>query len=229
MCLQGIKKQISDRLDNCNKLINDNGFEFVDDCHYLEIDDITDYTLQNGNLNILQLNTSSLLNKQAKLQSLLNKLERSSEIHCFILCETWLTKETKNLFKLNNYTYVGTEHCNKKGGGVGFLIRNNVIIRDRADLQINSTTFEHHIIELKCRKRNILLVSLYCLPNTSVKSFHDEYKQLLNKLNEVTSCDVILGLDHNLDFLKSNNHKDTQNFIELNLEKNLLLCITRPT
>ena len=52
MCLQGIKKQISDRLDNCNKLINDNGFEFVDDCDYLEIDDITDYTLQNGNLNI---------------------------------------------------------------------------------------------------------------------------------------------------------------------------------
>ena len=72
-------------------------------------------------------------------------------------------------------------------------------------------------------------MSLYCPPNTSVKSFHDEYKQLLNKLNEVTSCDVILGLDHNLDFLKSNNHKDTQNFIELNLEKNLLLCITRPT
>ena len=72
-------------------------------------------------------------------------------------------------------------------------------------------------------------MSLYCPPNTSVKSFHDEYKKLLNKLNEVTSCDVILGLDHNLDFLKSNNHKDTQNFIELNLEKNLLLCITRPT
>ena len=123
------------------------------------------------------------------------------------------------MLKLNNYTYVGTEHCNKKGGGVGFLIRKNLIIRDRADLQINSTTFEHHIIELKCRKRNILLVSLYCPPNTSVKSFHDEYKELLNKLNEVTSCDVILGLDHNLDFLKSNNHKDTQNFIELNLEK----------
>ena len=107
---------MSDRLYNCNKLINDNGFEFVDDCHYLEIDDIIDYTLQNGNLNILQLNTSSLLNKQAKLQSLLNKLERSNEIHCLILCETWLTKETKNLLKLNSYTYVGTEHCNKKVG-----------------------------------------------------------------------------------------------------------------
>ena len=39
----------------------------------------------------------------------------------------------------------------------------------------------------------------------------------------------MIGTDHNLDFLKSGWHMDTQNFIELNLDSNLLPCITRPT
>ena len=36
-------------------------------------------------------------------------------------------------------------------------------------------------------------------------------------------------MDHNLDFLRSSWHMDTQKFIELNLDSNLLPCITRPT
>ena len=56
-----------------------------------------------------------------------------------------------------------------------------------------------------------------------------DYKQLVQNLNNVKNCDVIIGTDHNLDFLKSGWHMDTQNFIELNLDSNLLPCITRPT
>ena len=40
---------------------------------------------------------------------------------------------------------------------------------------------------------------------------------------------VVIGLDHNLDFLKSAVHKSTRNFIDLNLEHNLVQTITRPT
>ena len=36
-------------------------------------------------------------------------------------------------------------------------------------------------------------------------------------------------MDHNLDFLKHASHKRTQDFIELNLDSNLLPCITIPT
>ena len=41
--------------------------------------------------------------------------------------------------------------------------------------------------------------------------------------------DIILGMDHNLDLLKSNNHPETQTFIDLNFDNNLFPCITRPT
>ena len=40
---------------------------------------------------------------------------------------------------------------------------------------------------------------------------------------------VVLGLDHNLDFLKSAVHKGTHSFIDLNLEHDLVPTVTRPT
>ena len=88
---------------------------------------------------------------------------------------------------------------------------------------------EHHIIEVKCRCKNILLVSIYRPPNTLIPEFLNEYDSLLNKLNNITEYDVIIGLDHNLDFLESNNHRQTQKFIEINLDHNYLPCITKPT
>ena len=40
MCLQGIKKQISDCLKN-NELMNKESYDFVDHCDYLELESIT--------------------------------------------------------------------------------------------------------------------------------------------------------------------------------------------
>ena len=58
----------------------------------------------------------------------------------------------------------------------------------------------------------------------------DEYNNLLSKLHkESKSKRLILGMDHNLDFLKHSIHKQTQDFIELNLDNNLIPSITRPT
>ena len=228
MCLQGIKKQISDHLKN-NEIMNSETYDFVDHCDYLELENITPKTLPQDNLNLLQMNVRGLVGKQNKLQSLLDKLENNSDIHCLLLCETWLTEDTKKLISFNNHSFIGRERNTKKGGSVGFLLRKELIARKRDDLCIVSASFEHCIIELICRKRNILLVSLYRPPNTPVKAFLSDYIQLIQNLNSAKNSDVIIGMDHNLDFLKAGWHMDTQNFIELNLESNLLPCITRPT
>ena len=73
------------------------------------------------------------------------------------------------------------------------------------------------------------MVSAYQPPNTSVKKFQQDYEKLIKKLGENKNCDVIIGLDHNLDFIKCNSHIDTQKFLEFNLDSNLLPCIIRPT
>ena len=41
--------------------------------------------------------------------------------------------------------------------------------------------------------------------------------------------DRIIGIDHNLDFIKHSQHKDTENFINNMLDSSLFPCITWPT
>ena len=128
MCLQGIKKQVSDRLKN-NDIMNKESYDFVDHCDYLELENITSETLPKDNLNLLQINVRGLIGKQNNLQSLLDKLENNSNIHCILLCETWLNEDTKKSISFENHSFIGREHNTKKGGGVGFLLRNELIAR----------------------------------------------------------------------------------------------------
>ena len=56
-----------------------------------------------------------------------------------------------------------------------------------------------------------------------------EYKNSLDRLNNMKNKEIILGMDHNINFLKHDVHHKTQEFIELNLDMNLLPVITKPT
>ena len=59
--------------------------------------------------------------------------------------------------------------------------------------------------------------------------FNKEYnKYVVNQIKD-KDCEHIVGLDHNLDFLKSHKHLDTQDFIEINLDNGLIPCIDKPT
>ena len=88
---------------------------------------------------------------------------------------------------------------------------------------------EHCIVELKTDKRNILLVSAYRPPNTNARTFLSEYKKLLDRLKKQKDHEIVIGLDHNLDLLKSHLNQPTNDFIELNLDRELIPCITKPT
>ena len=88
---------------------------------------------------------------------------------------------------------------------------------------------EHCIVELKTNKRNILIVSAYRPPNTNARTFLTEYKKLLDRLKKQKDHEIVIGLDHNLDLLKSHLNQPTNDFIELNLDRELIPCITKPT
>ena len=40
---------------------------------------------------------------------------------------------------------------------------------------------------------------------------------------------IVIGLDHNLDFLKAHSHSQTNDFIQYNLDSGMMPVITRPT
>ena len=91
---------------------------------------------------------------------------------------------------------------------------------------------EHVVININMKNQNksLTLCSLYRAPNTNEHKFVEEYECLLKELYKMTaSKKSILGMDHNLDYWKHSKRKQTHDFIELNLDNNLIPSITRPT
>ena len=51
----------------------------------------------------------------------------------------------------------------------------------------------------------------------------------MNKFQPEELDRLMIGLDHNLDFLKHEKHRPTKDFIELNIDYHVLLSFTKPT
>ena len=176
-------------------------------------------------LNVMQLNIRGLLNKQDQLLPLLHE----HKVDIALLCETWLNNKTEQLIRLPNYKVYNTNQVDKIGGGVCVLSNKNLRSRSRPDLNVETTLFEHCVVELKTDTRNILLVSGYRPPNCNVRTFLKEYNTLIMSLKKNKHHEIIIGIDHNLDLLKANSHIQTSEFLESNLRKGLIPCISKPT
>ena len=85
------------------------------------------------------------------------------------------------------------------------------------------------MIELKTETTNLLLVSGYRPPNSNIKEFLRDYKLAVKTWQNLKHHELVIGIDHNLDFLKSDKHTQTQIFLELNLDSDMMPTITRPT
>ena len=152
----------------------------------------------------------------------------TNKVDVALLCETWLRKDTVKFVDIPHYTLISKERKGKKGGGVCILMRDDLKIRHRTDLEIDSNVLENVVAELKGDKDPIILASCYRAPNSCQTESLDCYNSLLSKLAK-QSKNVVIGLDHNLDLLKSSIHKNTHDFLKSNIERRLLPCITKPT
>ena len=197
----------------------------VYDCKYIESAIIPSPKNKQSDLRIMQLNVRGLLNKQDQL----NRLITETYAHIILLCETWLTKTKEKLINIPTHKLFAKHRADKIGGGVCILLDKSLRTRHRPDLEINSEMLEHTVSEIKTDKRNILLVSGYRPPNTNVRKFLKEYNDLIQQLNRQKGHEIIVGIDHNLDLLKSHQHQQTHDFLELNLKKNLMPTISKPT
>ena len=206
-----------------------------DKCDYVEIDGAANLNPNNYNLSILQLNIRSLLAHQQELKHLLTKLlERNCRIDVVILCETFLSKNTLNMVNIPGYTHIGNYRSDRKGGGVSILLKNGIPYKRREDLDIFiEGKTESVFIETisKCGKP-IIIGSIYRPPNTDLDQFSDNLTNIVNKARATKRkipCEIILGMDHNADLLKGNQHIPTHNFIENVTNLSLYPTITRPS
>ena len=203
-----------------------------DKCDYFEPKALTQLNPKNNNLTILQLNIRSLLSKQSELNSLLNTLHSNKNSpNLLLLSETHLTESKMRHVNLPNYKLICQNRTSKQGGGVAIAVHNSLKYKEREDLKyLNKSFFECIIIEIKMKSLPpVLVCSLYRPPNTKSKEFLKQYKLLLNAIEKTHKGETIIRMDHNLDLLKANIHEETQEFLDINFEKNILPCITRPT
>ena len=114
-------------------------------------------------------------------------------------------------------------------GGVGILVPNRLLHRERKDLTLDIPRFGNITLEIKTHNRSLIVSSLYRPPNCSEKEFLKSYKRWLKKFSMEERRRLIVGMDHNLDLIKSDKHQPTKEFIEINLENELIPTITKPT
>ena len=205
--------------------------DFIDNCDYLETDSDLDHTLGvSDDLNIIQLNIRGLIGKQQTLIHETTPKNPNKKVDIYILCETWLNEHNNSMINIPNYSYIGKHRKNKKGGVVGILIHDTLTSKERSDIVLPITSdLETIFVEIKTSKGNLIIGSMYRPPHTKEKQFVTDYASLLKQLKRESRKDILIVMDHNIDLLKMSKHKHTQNFLDLNLDEDLLSTITKPT
>ena len=138
-------------------------------------------------------------------------------------------KNNAHRVQIPGYNFVGSNRKFKRGDGVGILIARNLEYRERKDLSLNVPNVESITVEVKTNRDSLLLCALYRPPNSSDRDFSKNYSRLLRKFTSDQLNRLIIGLDHNLDLIKHDKHRRTNEFIEINLDNQLLPTITKPT
>ena len=87
---------------------------------------------------------------------------------------------------------------------------------------------ESCFIEIKLQNKKLCVGSMYRPPNTDDKKFNVLSECMFKKLKS-HNCEIIIGTDHNLGFLKNDKHYQTQLFLKNILSNEMIPCITHPT
>ena len=91
------------------------------------------------------------------------------------------------------------------------------------------TEIESTFIEIKVKNgKHTVVGSMYRPLNSKENKFTQELTEIINKVKS-EHRELIHGMDHNLDLLKSSEHSMTQKFIDNLLDNDMLPAITRPT
>ena len=196
-----------------------------DNCDYIELNSLVSNDTED--LTILNLNIRGMFSKLGKLCYLIDHVSKNEPPDVITLCETWLSKHTPH-FKVPGYKLYRNDRKDKKGGGVGILVRQGLMSHEIEGSSLNIAGTETIAIELNSGSGSVGVICMYRPPNTNPTQFCKTFNQVVKRTRK--SCkDIIIGLDHNLDFLKSHTHKPMNEFIETVLDLNLVPTTTRPT
>ena len=168
-----------------------------DSCDYIELN--REIYTDPEDLIVLNLNIRGLYSKLGKLTQLIDNVTmRQADV--ITLSETWLSKYTPH-FNIAGYKMYRKDRVCKKGGGVAILVSTALHSRE-IDIENTNDSLEICGVQIKTNKGQLGIFSMYRPPNTNAGAFVKSFVKTLKKI-KTSHKDVIIGLDHNMDFLKS--------------------------
>ena len=222
MCLHPvIDRKLSSLYD---KYQNDSLDEF-DNCDYVY--NVPD--AKTTDLVVMQINIRGIGSKKSRLIDLIENSVHKKELDVVLISETWLTESSPEV-NIPGYVMHRQDRSHKRGGGVAIVASSKLRCVLRPDLSSKMEESECVTLELLLRNGDKCLVSsMYRPPNTDSQTFLASYNSLVCAMKKEDPKGIIIGLDHNLDFLKSEKHQPTNDFIQSNLDFGLIPTVTRPT
>jgi hypothetical protein len=178
----------------------------------------------------MHLNIQSLPAKFDKLKLLISELqEQDIHLDFILLCETFLNDNIANQFNIKGYNLVYKNRTKSTRGGVAIYANTKYNFAVRDDLALNTPgVFESVFIEIQSNKCNVIVGEIYRVPNTnelkSIKMYETISKQLQNY-----NHNIIIGTDQNFDYIKIDQHKNSEDLLSNFLANGLVPTITKPT
>ena len=213
MCLHPVLDRKLSELHN--KYENVNLDEF-DNCDYVH--KITDVC--QTDLVVIQLNIRGIGSKRSQLIDLIDTSVQSRHRDVLMLSETWLTPFSPKLV-IPGYELFHQDRTNKKGGGVAILVSSKLRCCIRSDLSSKLKESECITVDIALKNgSHCIISSMYQPQNSDIPTFLASYNSLVCAMKRECPKGIIIGLDHNLDFLKCSKHCTTNDLIP---------TITRPT
>lgn len=226
--------------DFLNDQSDENGELVFRSSLYYDLDELCQLLCQENSkkyLSVMNTNARSLVKHTDDYKVLLEYVNQNANFNFDVIsfCETWLNDSLEDLVTMENYSSVFKHKVpNKEGGGLGFFVRSDLSFEVRDDFFVPNeyrALFDCLFIEIQTGSSftNTLVGNFYRSPGApSEQIFTEVLSSLLDKALGENKQLIILG-DMNIDLLKINIHKSSNDYLDSIISNGLIPAITLPT
>ena len=183
-------------------------------------------TSYNNLFSMIHFNCRSILKNFDDIIALINFL--SIKFTVIGVSETWL-KDNSIQCNILGYNFLSNNRKNRRGGGVGIYIKDDLVFKCRNDVEINDVYIESIFVEIEIpQSKNVILGVIYRPPDQSVPLFLDALSNIFHYVSKENKILYFLG-DFNIDLLTVSSSPQVNNFLDIFMTNSSYPLIHYPT
>ena len=192
-------------------------------------------TMQNkpgGKLTLFHTNIRSINKNLDELSCLINLTGGFDVIGLSELWEPENKKNNEKVYSLPGYHDLQLLKGRTQNSGCGIFVKDDIRYKVREDLNCSyyseKEEFQIFFTELFLESENLIVCTAYRHPKGDFLEFQKELSKSIKRLSKQNKKIALMG-DFNIDLLNSNNHQNTEDFLNLMLENLMMPNIIGPT